>query len=254
MLISRSALPNSFVIILAFGLLISQIIAIVGNLLPFNLRRGPGRASDGRQIVNLLRAKDFARRAREARLVWSGMALLQSGRNAEAQIYFEQAYRLLPTNAVLFLLLVHAASKAAGPQTAMRYYLEHSGGFDSENEGASAWAYASVAWNAVLTQDPALLPLADDLSQRSIASLSAVPYVQATRGAVLVAKGELEQGLALLTAGMRGAAEIDDKARFAPFLARGERARGNSDLADEFEKLARHLSALSGSKSHSTGT
>ncbi len=147
---------------------------------------------------------------------------------------------------MLFSLLVHSASKAAGPHAALRHYLHHRGGFGSENEGANAWAYANVAWNAVLTQDPSMLPLADDLSQRSIASLSAAPEVQGTRGAVLVEMGELERGLVLLTEGIRGVAGMDDKARFALFLARGERARGNSDLAAEFEKLGRHLSALLG--------
>jgi hypothetical protein len=254
-LISRSALPSSFVIILAFGLLLSQIFAIIGNLFPWSLRRGPpGRVKDGRQIVNLLRAKDFPRQAQEASLLWHGMALLQSGRNAEAQSHFEQAHRLLPTNAMLFALLVHSAGKAAGPQVAVRHYAEHGGGFGSENEGANAWVQANVAWNALLTLDPVLLLLADDLSQRSIASLPAAPDVQGTRGAVLVEMGQLERGLELLTEGIRGVAGMNDKARFAIFLARGESARGNFDWAAEFEKLSRHLSALSGPKSVSTNT
>jgi len=67
-------------------------------------------------------------------------------------------------------------------------------------------------------------------------------------GAVLIKMGEHERGLALLTEGIRGVAGMDDKARFAPFLARGERARGNTDLGAEFEKLGRHLSALLGPK------
>ena len=91
-----------------------------------------------------------------------------------------------------------------------------------------------------------MLPLADELSQRSIASLSAAPEVQGTRGAVLVEMGEFERGLLLLTEGMRGVARMEAKAAFAPFLARGEQARGNSDLGAEVGKLGRHLSALSG--------
>jgi hypothetical protein len=249
LLIGRFGLSSPFVVTLAFCLLVSQIINIIGNLFPWNLRRGrPGRVRDGRQIVNLLRAKDFRRQAQEARLVWHGMALLQSGRNAEAQTHFEQAHRLLPANGMIFSLLVHSASKAAGPQAAVRYYLQHGGEFGGENEGANAWAYANVAWNAVLTQDLAMLPLADTLSQRSIASLAAAPEVQGTRGAVLVEMGQLEPGLALLTEGIRGSATKDDRARFAQFLARGERARGNAELAAKFEKLGRHLSALSGSE------
>lgn len=246
-LVTRFALSNPFVIAAAFAVLASQIVAIIRNLWPRKLHRDQlVRASDGRLLVNLLRSKDFHRQVQEGRLYWRGMALLQSGRNAAAQVHFEQAHRLLPTNGTFFALLVHSASKAAGPQAALRYYLQHGGGLSSENEGANAWAYASVAWNAVLTQDPAMLPLADELSQRSIASLSTAPEAQGMRGAVLVAMGEHARGVALLMEGIRGAARMEDKARFAPFLARGERARGNTDLAAEFEKLGRHLSALLG--------
>jgi hypothetical protein len=248
-LIGWFRLSNPFLIVPVFCLLVSQILVIIGNLFPLSLRRDrPGRVRDGPQIINLLRTKDFRRRAQEAHLVWQGMALLQSGRSAEAQAHFEQAHRLLPANGPIFSLLVHSASKAAGPQAAVRYYLEHCGEFGSENEGANAWAYANVAWNALLTQDLAMLPLADTLSQRSIAGLAAAPEVQGTRGAVLVAMGEFERGLALLREGVRGTAGKDEKAGFAPFLARGEQACGNSEMADEFERLGRHLSALSGSE------
>jgi tetratricopeptide (TPR) repeat protein len=253
LLVTRFGHSNPFFFTVAFVLLalqiISQIIAIIANLLPRKVHHGhAARATDGKLLIYLLFAKDFRRRAQEARIVWQGMALLQSGRNVEAQAHFEQAHRLLPTNGAIFLLLVHSASKTAGPQAAVRYYRERGGEFAGENEAANAWAYANVAWNAVLTQDPAMLPLADDLSRRAIASLPAAPEVQGTRGAVLVEMGELEQGLALLTEGMRGVAVMDDKARFAHFLAHGVRARGNSDLATELEKLGRHLSALLDSK------
>jgi Zn-dependent protease len=248
-LVTKFALSDPFVSTVAFAVLASQIVAIIANLLPRKLHRDHSvRASDGKRLVDLLRAKDFPRRVQEGRLLWRGMALLQGGRHAAAQVHFEEAHRLLPTSGALFSLLVYSASKAAGPHAALGYYLQHRGGFDSENEVANAWAYATVAWNALLTRDPAMLPLADDLSRRAIASLPAAPEVRGARGAVLVEMGELEQGLALLTEGMRGVAVMDDKARFAPFLVHGVRARGNSDLATELEKLGRHLSALLESK------
>lgn len=249
LLISRYALSNPFVVAVAFGALLSQVFAIVANLLPRRPRPDrPGRTTDGRHIVDLFRAKDFPRKAQEGGLFWRGMALLQSDRNAEAQAHFEEAHRLFPDSVMLFSLLVYSATMAAGPQAALRYYFQRSREFDGKREADNAWAYMSVAWCALLTQDPAMLPLADDLTQRAIASLPTAPKIQGTRGAVLVEMGQLEPGLALLREGIRGTPELGEKVRFALSLARGERARGNADLAVEFEALGRHLSAQSGPK------
>ena len=250
LLATMSDVLNPVFFTVALGVLalqiISQTIAIIAALLPYKVRHGHVvHMSDGKQLIDLLLAKDFHQRILEARLVWQGIALLQADRNAEAQAHFEEAHRSVPTNAAIFALLVHSASKASGPKAAMRCYYEHGGEFGCENEGASAFAREEVAWNALLTRDPLLLPLADDLSQRSMASLSTVPEIQATRGAILAERGQLEPGLALLTNGMRNSSRVADKARFAPFLARAERARGNSDLAAELEKLGQFLSAKS---------
>jgi len=227
-------------------LAISQILAIIMALLPYKRRDGHAmRTSDGRHVVDLLFAKDFPQRLREGYLFWQGIALLQSGRNAEAQAHFERAHRLLPTSGAIFGLLVHSTSKTSGSEAAVRCYHEHGGALGRESEAASAWARAEVAWHALLTRAPLLLPLADDLSERSMERLSTVPEIQATRGAILAERGQLEPGLALLTDGMRNSSRMADKARFAPFLARAERARGNSDLAAELEKLGQFLSAKS---------
>jgi len=145
LLATRLALSNPFVMA-AFAVLASQIVAIIRDLWPHKLSgHQPARPSDGRQLVDLFRAKDFPRRVQEGRLYWGGMALLLSGRNAAAQVHFEQAHRLLPANGTFFALLVHSASKAAGPQAALRYYLQHDGKLSSENEVANAWLYRIVA-------------------------------------------------------------------------------------------------------------
>jgi tetratricopeptide (TPR) repeat protein len=238
----RQGLTNPLIIAMAYGFLASQIFDIVRNLFPNHGRLGRARfPTDGRQLLRLLRAKDFPQQALVGRLVWQGMALLQNGRNEEAQRHYEQAHRQLPGNGSLLSLLMHSTNKTAGAREAARYYLAGADALDAKNEDGNSWAYANFAWNAVLTGDPELLPLADGLSKRAYERLSETPEVQATRGAVLVQLGEHEAGVALLTKGMRGSEQRHDKAGFAPFLAAGERMRGKNELADEIEGLCRYL-------------
>jgi Peptidase family M50 len=115
-LIARFALSDPFVIAVAFGALAWQILAIIANLWPRKLHRGQlVRANDGRLLFDLLRAKDFPRQVQEDRLYWRGMAHLQGGRYAAAQVHFEQAHRLLPTSG-RFLLAPRAISEqGCGP-------------------------------------------------------------------------------------------------------------------------------------------
>jgi hypothetical protein len=74
-----------------------------------------------------------------------------------------------------------------------------------------------------------------------MAALPDTPVVQGTRGAALVELGAHEERRDLLVTAVRAIERREDRRSFVPFLAKGERARGNFDIALEFENFGRHL-------------
>jgi hypothetical protein len=93
----------------------------------------------------------------------------------------------------------------------------------------------------VLTRDHSLVPMADTLSKLAIAQLPNSAEIVGARGGVLVQLGEIDAGIALLTAAVPGVGSGRDKIEFIDFLSATQRANGNRSLADELDNARKFL-------------
>jgi tetratricopeptide (TPR) repeat protein len=232
----------SFAVVIAgYAVIVGQVLSILINLFPRNVGSG---TSDGKQLINLVMSKDFHRQQLANRIVLEGMALLEKEQYEEALAHFERGCAVLPANGAVLSLLIHTAGKARGPRAAVEYYRHraHALAVGTEADRAGeAWTFVNAAWHALLCAEQNSVLLADQLSKRAVEALPDTPIMQATRGAVLIERGEHEAGLGLLIPAVRRIESRDDRLCFVPFLATGERARGNFDMALEFDSFGRHL-------------
>ena len=233
---------NPVIVTAGYAVITGQVLAILVNLFPVSFRIG---SSDGKQLVKLVVSKDFREQQLINRIALEDMALLDGERHEQqSMMECEKACELFPAHGLLLSVLIHLVGGVKGPRAAVECYRDRAPALalDTEDDRAgAACAWLNVAWHALLCADNDLLPLADELSKRAMAALPDTPVVQGTRGAVLVELGDHEAGLALLMPAIRRIEGRDDRLCFVPFLAKGERARGNFDMALEFENFGRHL-------------
>ncbi len=100
-----------------------------------------------------------------------------------------------------------------------------------------AWGHLMMSFDDA----PAHLADADRCSLSAYAMLPEMPATRSTRGSVLIEKGDLEQGIALLRSAMENAERDESKACCAAFIAIGERRSGRVDEADRMLAKARRL-------------
>ena len=99
----------------------------------------------------------------------------------------------------------------------------------------------NLAWGHLMIGDAAHLAEADRRSSAAYAMLPDHAGARSTRGSVLVEKGEIDQGIALLRSAMNAAERDQSKACCASFLAIGERRLGHVDAAERMLAEARRL-------------
>jgi len=237
--------PNMVVVTVGFAVVTGQVFAIVRNLLPRTVHIGWRVASsDGKGLFNLVVSKDFREQQLAQRAICEGRVLLEKQQYDLALAHFQQACAVLPSRGDLLSLLIHTLGKARGPRPAMECYCGRAQALvlaSAADRAGAAWTSVNGAWHALLCGDQASVSLADRLSRQAVEALPGISVVQATRGAVLVELGEHEAGLRLLMPAIRRVESREDRLCFVPFLAKGERARGNFDMALEFENFGRHL-------------
>lgn len=237
-MLARVSTPQPFFLLINAALVTSQMIAVVGDIVPRRLRLGRGFfSSDGKLLIGLLRARNVAANLRLQGLVFAGRELVGARRYCEAERHYEQALSIVPGNALFFGALMNAIEKGRGPGAALDRYRAETGAFAANRDRPGvAWVEVNAAWCAVLIEDPVLLPLADRLSEQGFATASDAAEMQRTRGAVLVRLGNSKAGIELLAKAIRHA-EPEDKADFARFLAEGERGCGNLAVAEEINRF-----------------
>jgi hypothetical protein len=99
----------------------------------------------------------------------------------------------------------------------------------------------NVAYADALLGEPDLLPEADEYSREALKHLAWHASVKGTRGTVLVERGQLEAGIALLKEALQEHTEPENKALNACHLAVAEQKRRDFKAAAEYWELARML-------------
>lgn len=232
----------TFIAMLSF--FVSQLGAAVIALVPRTNTIGLARlASDGSRLLALPRSTTFHDNAMKRSVRYRGAILLRERRYATALDHFREAHQRFPGDGVIFTLLLEAAAKAEGHGAAVACYLADTSAadlFDQPDRLGFTLAGINLGWSAALSGDPAALDLADRVSQRAIEMLPTNGYAQAARGAVLTKLNQPEAGAEMLMTAARATAQLADKADIVACLAEAERAKGQTEQADELDRLARY--------------
>jgi tetratricopeptide (TPR) repeat protein len=99
----------------------------------------------------------------------------------------------------------------------------------------------NIAYADALTNKPEWLPEADAYSKQAYTALPWVPAFVGTRGTVLVAMGQFEEGIKLLKQSFEGAWSPRSKAENACHLALAHVRTGNQGDAQKYLEVARQL-------------
>lgn len=99
----------------------------------------------------------------------------------------------------------------------------------------------NIAHINLMTHQPELLPEALAYSQQAYAAIPWVPTVKGTRGATLVAAGQLEEGLCLLHQAFQQHREPQYKAINAAYIAWGLHQQGDAAAARHHLEIAKKL-------------
>lgn len=243
--------------------LATSALVLVTNLVPWRAARLGGPVpTDGWQLLATPRLSDAE--VREQVALHAHLAVVEQGRRgawdaavAGARAVAEADGASLDGQRLLLYALVGAERWAEAAMVARGALARLDGGWADPSAStpprARAGAAASappgasatdvgVLWNDlaacdVLDGDPALLGEADEASARAMVCVGWMPAVVATRGAVLVAIGRHDEGVALLEVATPRLVHRVDRARARCFLAIGEAGRGALDVA------RRHLAA-----------
>lgn len=239
---------------------VTAAVVLVTNLVPWRPTRGAGRApTDGWQLVTTPWLSDAE--VAEAVDLHARLDVVEHARRREWEAALAGARRVVegaPGDVEARRLLVWALGgsrrwvEAADVARAALAMAEAPVGGDggtggSARVGGSAAAEVSgtslgvlcndLAWSDLMTGDAGRLDEADRCSARAVELVGWLPGAIGTRGAVLVARGRLDEGLSLLAASVGAHPDRRDRALNRCFSAIGEARRGDVAAA------RRHLSA-----------
>lgn len=151
-----------------------------------------------------------------------------------------QGLALFPSNLLLLnvngILLLDQADYTAARQVFLRLLSEQ-----SKPSLARYTMLNNIAYVDALIGDQALLPEADAFSKEAYNAASWMPSIVGTRGNVLVAMGQVEEGIRLLKESFEKATSPRNKAENACHLAMAHVQIGMLDEAAKYLKLARQL-------------
>ncbi len=99
----------------------------------------------------------------------------------------------------------------------------------------------NIAYADLMLEEQTLLPQADAFSAEAWKNVPWEPAVAGTRGAVLVALGQHQEGIELLRSAMVKSPDRHGKASDACLIALGEFRRGNLAQARSYLEIARRL-------------
>jgi hypothetical protein len=234
-------------VIVGFGL--SNLIVASLSFVPHVIRwRDQRLDSDGKRLIALWRNPFTTPDYSPFHVAFRGARLMREGRWREAREHYVAAIDRAPDQPGFLGCLIHVIAREEGPTAAMACFVERRAAFEAAGREPSpqyGYAAGNVAWQALRTEDASWLETADELSAQALSMDPASAPLKATRGAVLIAKGEREAGAAKLTAALREIEDTADKAEFCDFLAKEARKQGEAAMGAGFEDLEAHLLARS---------
>jgi len=226
-----------------FGLF--SLLVGVYNLIPRRFGDNETVASDGRQLLNLLKPQTPPNSLAHQMQRAAGYSYM--GRYDDAVAMAMNDWLATPLKFFFANQILHNLSRGRGGRAAIDFYLANEREFedhdnaDADTRSGLAWIWANVAWSAVKLGDPVFSDLAKCLVEAAIAIVPDRDEFRGTYGAWLVSVGRSDEGLPLLVQAARGIDNTIDKADFCDFIARAWHQKSNPQRAATYDALAVHL-------------
>ncbi|HEY4417311.1 MAG TPA: hypothetical protein VGO57_16590, partial [Verrucomicrobiae bacterium] len=168
-----------------------------------------------------------------ARFLLEGLELHWAGRPSESLAWVENGLKLYPQN-------IHLLNLYGVLLIELTEYEKAREGFSKLLERADnppmmqALFQNNLAYLNALIGRADLLAEADELSQKTLATIGWHPSIKGTRGTVLLALGKPDEAIPLLLAAMQEQVEITNKAQNACWISMAEARRGNLTESKKF--------------------
>jgi Tfp pilus assembly protein PilF len=223
--------------------LYTNLVILLVNLFPHHVVTAAGMAgTDGWVLINMLlgKEKDLEKNC-AMYYVQEAVDAVDRGQPAEAKNWIEQGLARYPNEATTVNGIGYVYSVLNQPQKARPFFVRALEMSEGQSQLLYYMAMNNIAYTNTMIEDPALLEQADDYSAQAYQNLPWEPAIIGTRGAVLVWKGQVEQGIELLKTSMARTPDNHGKASNACGIALGEIRRGNRSEAQKYLDAARKL-------------
>ncbi len=164
-------------------------------------------------------------------------AASEDHRESDAQNWCEQGLNLYPADPTLLAVLATTQIRLGDFHSARRHLSMLLVRQDLDPT-ARLVILNNLAWADLMLGSPDLLSEADAFSAEAWTALPWMPGLCGTRGAVLVERGELDEGIRLLRTALEKNKDPYNRAVNACFLALGEARRGDDAAAQRYLETA----------------
>ncbi len=221
--------------------LVANLFVLFINLWPHQPKSGFDLPTDGKQLLQLI---SFSKKSKDQvhaqRFMMEAMIARERSDLAGARLWAEQGLALYPEDLKLLDILGIVHLDEGKYEQARAIFLNL---LKIEKQPpAMRFLYSNnVAYADALSENPELLPEADAYSKNAYAGLPWMAAVTGTRGTVLIAMGNYDEGMELLKRSMEDAHSARDKAENACHMAVALTKTGRRDEARKYFELARGL-------------
>jgi hypothetical protein len=227
------------------ALIAAHVLTVIGSLRPRRLKTAaPADQTDGLILLNLARDKTFAQHAVTQRLHLEASRLSGSGRPGDACRHLEPGVLSEHPSPTLFHDYIFALAHATSPAAAIDFYFSSTIDLDrsaTDDRGGAAYAYAMLAWIAIISRDDDLVAFAERMSCKAAALHPEPGEIDGTLGMAQIRVGNLAEGVPRALRVMRASSNETLRTEIALQLARAAHVEGNAELALEFTRLHEHL-------------
>lgn len=221
----------------------TNVFLFLSNIYPRKVATGLGIArTDGWAMLNIRSLKSDELQLQHAMYhALEATYAIDLNDKSTAQQWVEKGLALYPTNPHLINAAGFVYAQIEEYAKARENFLKVLDCKENLSEGIKYIAMNNIAYMNVMLEDASLLAEADEYSAQAYKNLSWEPIMGGTRGAVLIALGQIDEGITLLKKAMGNVINPRSKASNACMIARGEYKRGNLDEAQKYLSAARSL-------------
>jgi tetratricopeptide (TPR) repeat protein len=218
-------------------------LLLLTNLFPHKAAVSSGVAgSDGWAMLKMITAKESEMRLNYVvYYVLEVVDAVDRGNFQAAGVWAEKAFACYPEEPLILNTLGYYYTRIHEYQKAREVFTRLLDSKAPLEENVKYMVLNNVAFTNLMLEEDTLLPQADAYSAEAWKNVPWEPSVMGTRGAVLIALGQHQEGIELLKSAMAKSTDRHGKASDACFIALGEVRRGDLAQARSYLEMARRL-------------